>query len=75
MFVALSGYMIGISTGAMCKNQLMAIQAAVLIMMPIMTFGGQSVNLRTVPWYSKWVSYLTPLRYGYNILLRDQLRG
>lgn len=71
--MALAGYMIGISIGTMCKNQFYAITAGVMIMMPLMTFGGQGVNLRTIPAYSSWFQYLTPLRYGYNILIRNEL--
>jgi hypothetical protein len=72
-FVSLGGFMIGISIGALCKSQFYAIQAGVMIMMPIMTFGGQGVNLRTIPAYSSWFQYITPLRYGYNILMRKHL--
>lgn len=73
--VALGGYMIGVAIGAMCKSQFIAIQAGVMIMMPVMTFGGQGVNLRTIPAYSSWFQYLTPLRYGYNILIRNHLQS
>jgi hypothetical protein len=72
-FVAFGGYMIGLSIGAMCKSQFYAVQAGVMIMMPVMTFGGQGVNLNTIPSYANWMQYLTPLRYGYNILMRKNL--
>lgn len=73
--VALGGYMIGFAIGGMCKSLFIAIQAGVMIMMPVMTFGGQGVNLRTIPAYSSWFQYLTPLRYGYNILMRNHLQS
>lgn len=73
--VAFGGYMIGIAIGAMCRSQFIAIQAGVMIMMPVMTFGGQGVNLRTIPSYASWFQYMTPLRYGYNILIRKHLQS
>jgi ABC-type multidrug transport system permease subunit len=72
-FVAFGGYMIGVSIGVMCKSQFYAVQAGVMIMFPVMTFGGQGVNLNTIPSYASWMQYLTPLRYGYNILMRKHL--
>jgi hypothetical protein len=65
--------MIGVCIGSMCKSQFYAVQAGVMIMMPVMTFGGQGVNLNTIPSYASWIQYLTPLRYGYNILMRKHL--
>jgi len=43
--IAIAGYMLGIITGTLCKNYHIAIQAIPLLMMPIVTYGGQVVNL------------------------------
>jgi len=50
--VGTSGYLSGIIVGAICKDQQYAIQALTLIMMPMVTYGGQMVNLKNVPDYS-----------------------
>jgi len=39
----------------------------------LVVFGGLIVNLNTLPDYSNWIKYLTPLSYGYNLLMRSQL--
>jgi ABC-type multidrug transport system permease subunit len=72
--IATAGYMIGIITGVLCKNSNMAIQTVPLLMMPIMTYGGQVVNLAELPWYSSWIQYFSPLRYGFNIIVKSQLQ-
>lgn len=72
--IATAGYMLGIITGVLCKNYNIAIQAVPLLMMPIVTYGGQIVNLAELPWYSTWIQYLSPLRYGYNIIVKSQLQ-
>jgi hypothetical protein len=41
--------------------------------MPLVVFGGLVVNLKTIPVYSYWIQFLTPLRYAYNILMKTQL--
>jgi hypothetical protein len=41
--------------------------------MPLVVFGGVVVNLKTLPSYSSWFQYLTPLRYGFNIMTDAQL--
>jgi ABC-type multidrug transport system permease subunit len=72
--IAGSGYVLGIITGLLCKNKQIAIQALPLLMMPMITYGGQIVNLSELPWYSSWIQYVTPLRYGFNIIVKNQLQ-
>lgn len=71
--LATSGYLIGVTVGILCKEASFAVQAAPLIVMPLVVFGGLVVNLKTIPAYSSWFQYLTPVRYGYNLLVYDQL--
>lgn len=71
--IAISGYLIGIVAGIICKEQHFAIQASPLIVMPVVVFGGLVVNLKTIPDYSKWFQYLSPVRYGYSLMMSSQL--
>lgn len=71
--IATFGYMLGIIVGVLCKSPNMTIQTVPLLMMPIVTYGGQVVNLAELPWYSGWIQYISPLRYGYNIIVKSQL--
>jgi len=41
--------------------------------MPLVVFGGLVVNLKSIPIYSSWIQYVTPLRYGFNVLANSQL--
>jgi len=66
--------MLGIITGTLCKNFHIAIQAIPILMMPIVTYGGQVVNLSQLPWYSGWIQYISPLSYAYKILVKHQLQ-
>ena len=43
------GYLLGIIVGALCKSQQFAVQAIPFIMMPMIAFGGQVVNLESIP--------------------------
>lgn len=73
--ISVAGYMLGIVTGTLCKNGNIAIQAVLLLMMPIVTYGGQIVNLSSLPWYSSWIQFVSPLRYGFNIIVKSQLQS
>ncbi len=72
--IAIAGYLLGIITGTLCKNTQIAIQAIPLLMMPIITYGGQVVNLADLPWYSGWIQYISPLSYAYKIIVKQQLQ-
>ncbi len=41
--------------------------------MPLIVFGGLVVNLKTLADYSSWFQYLSPLKYGFNVLTSSQL--
>jgi ABC-type multidrug transport system permease subunit len=71
--LTICGYLIGICAGILCKQASFAIQASPLIVMPLVVFGGLVVNLKTIPAYSSWFQYITPIRYGYNVLITSQL--
>jgi ABC-type multidrug transport system permease subunit len=72
--VGVCGYLLGIIVGALCKSQQYAVQAIPFIMMPMIAFGGQVVNLESIPWFSKWIQYCTPIRYAFNIITKTQLQ-
>jgi ABC-type multidrug transport system permease subunit len=70
---SITGYLIGIICGVLLKSPSLCIQAAPFVVIPLVLYGGLTVNLNTIPAYSSWVQYITPLRYGYNSLLINQL--
>ena len=74
-FLGTSGLLIGIVTGIAIKNQNLAIQAAPLVTIPFVLYGGLVVNLENLPAYSSWLQYLTPMRYSFNAFVNSQLRS
>ncbi len=68
--ISFSGYLIGIIVGILSKQQHYAVQAAPIIVTILVVFGGVVVKLTTLPDYSGWIQYITPLSYGYNLLMR-----
>ena len=51
----------------------MAIQILPLIVIPVVMFGGLSVNLNDVPVFSRWIQYLSVIRHGYSVLMLNLL--
>ena len=43
------------------------------VLIPIMIYGGLTVNLNELPSYSYWIQYVSPIRHGYSIIMEDLL--
>jgi len=46
-----------------------------LLMFPYIVFGGYFVNLSTIYVWLRWLSYLSPIRYSMEALLRNELEN
>lgn len=68
-----SGYMFGSLIGIIFSTAEHAIQILPLIVVPLVLFGGLVVNLKTIPSYSSWIQYISPIRHTYSSLIIDQL--
>jgi hypothetical protein len=42
-------------------------------MMPLIVFGGLMVNVGSIPVWITWLQWLSPIRYGIEIFLRNEL--
>ena len=71
--VAFSGYMMGSFIGIVFSTSEHAIQILPLIVMPLVLFGGLIVNLNSIPKYTSWIQYISPIRHAYSSLVLDQL--
>lgn len=71
--VAIGGYMMGSLVGIVFSTSEHAIQILPLIIIPLVLFGGLIVNLKTIPEYSSWAQYISPIRHTYSSLILDQL--
>ena len=69
------GNSVGFFFGCFFDNSSKAVTGGLLIMLPYIVFGGYLVNLKTVGWWIRWISYLSPLRYSAEALLRNELEN
>lgn len=52
-----------------------ALAASPMIMLPLMLFSGFFLNANSIPPYFEWFSYLSPIKYAFMILARNELAG
>ena len=71
----MAGFLIGITTGVVIKHQNLAVQAAPIIIIPFVIYGGLLVNLNTLPAWSSWIQYISPIRYSFNVIAQSQLKS
>ena len=53
----------------------MAVAIAPVIMMPMMLFGGQFANSGNIQAWISWFQYISPIRYGYEALCRNEFEN
>jgi ABC-type multidrug transport system permease subunit len=46
-----------------------------MITLPLMFLGGFYVNVDTVPWFLRWISYISPFNYGFKAGLLSIFEG
>ena len=46
-----------------------------MLLMPLMIFGGLLVNLGAVPWYFRWLKYLSPVKRAFVALAKNEFTG
>jgi ABC-type transport system involved in multi-copper enzyme maturation permease subunit len=69
-FLALSSAGYGYLISSIFSNPEIAVSIAPIVMLPLILFGGMFSNLGTVGSWISWVQYISPIRYGYEALLR-----
>lgn len=52
-----------------------AMQAGPAFIMPLMVFSGFYVNLSSLGWWFRWISYISPVRYGYAAIIKNEMDG
>lgn len=63
---------LGYFISAVFTNDFQAAMVMPIILLPIYLFGGFYSNLETMPVWTKWISYVSPLRYAFEALVRVQ---
>jgi hypothetical protein len=52
-----------------------ALAASPMIMLPLMLFSGFFLNSNSIPPYFDWLSYLSPIKWAFMILARNEFTG
>ncbi|KAF0702332.1 hypothetical protein As57867_007770, partial [Aphanomyces stellatus] len=60
------GYMVG----CIARQAQVAQILGIVMILPLLIFGGLFLNANTTPVYFKWLAYLSPLKYGFRGMSR-----
>ena len=60
---------------ALFPDLLLASTVAPLLLSPLTILGGFFVNLDTVPWFLRWISFISPFNYGFKAGMISILEG
>ena len=72
---SLCGLSIGTSIATAAKNVNVALQFAPFCIVPIIIFSGLLINSDSIPPYFTWIQYLSPARYMYQEVYKNEFKG
>ena len=72
---SLCGLSIGISIATIAKNVSVALQFAPFCLVPLILFSGLFINTSSIPAYFTWIQYLSPIRYIYQEVYKNEFKG
>lgn len=72
---ALSGMAVGTVAGAAFSDITMALVVLPLILLPLMMFSGLFVNVGSLPVYFAWIKWISPMKYAYCALMKNEYHG
>ena len=72
---SLCGLSIGISIATIAKNVSVALQFAPFCVVPLILFSGLFINTSSIPAYFTWIQYLSPIRYIYQEVYKNEFKG
>jgi len=52
-----------------------AMQAGPAFVLPLMVFAGFYVQLDSIGWWFRWITYISPIRYGFVATVKNELEG
>lgn len=75
VMTGLSGMAVGTVAGAAFSNIGMALAVLPLLLLPLMMFSGLIINIGSIPIYFRWIKYISPMKYGYEALMKNEYIG
>ena len=72
---SLCGLSIGTAFATASKNVSIALQIAPFCIIPLILFSGLLINSGSIPPYFTWVQYISPIRYMYQEVYKNEFRG
>ena len=72
---SLCGLSIGITIATIAKNVSIALQFAPFCIIPLILFSGLFINTSSIPAYFTWIQYLSPIRYIYQEVYKNEFKG
>lgn len=73
--VSICGASMGLLFSALLPNVQVALAIFPLVFMPLMLVSGLFVNNGSIPPYIDWLKYLSPMKYGFEALVKNQFTG
>ena len=72
---SLCGLSIGTAIATASKNVNIALQFAPFCIIPLILFSGLLINCDSIPPYFTWIQYISPIRYMYQEVYKNEFRG
>lgn len=75
VLTALNGMAIGTLAATVFNSVEIALVILPLLLIPMMVFSGLMVNLQTVKAYFAWIPVISPTKYAYNAVMKNEFEG
>lgn len=69
------GASLGIFVSCIFNDIAIAMNVMPMVILPLMVFSGFFVNANAIPPYFNWIQYLSPMRYGFIALIKNEFSG
>lgn len=69
------GHALGLWAAATFSNVNIALAVLPLIILPLMVFSGLFVNIAAIPAWIRWIQWLSPMKYGFVSLMKNEFDG
>ena len=72
VLTALNGMAMGTLAASIFKTIEVALAVLPLLLIPMMIFSGLMINNQNIPWYFKWIRYISPTQYAFTAAMKNE---